>query len=52
MIYFDPPTTRTLMERLCRQLYQGGYLVIGHSESMSQKPDGMAQAKPSIYRKT
>jgi chemotaxis protein methyltransferase CheR len=51
MIYFDQPTARTLVERLCRQLLAGGYLILGHSETMGQKPRGLRQIKPSIFCK-
>lgn len=51
MIYFDHATADLLAERLCHQLYQGGYLIIGHAESLNQKPRELQQIKPSIYRK-
>ena len=51
MIYFDQSTTELLAERLCHQLYEGGYLIIGHAENLAQKPRGLKQIKPSIFRK-
>ncbi len=51
MIYFDQATAELLAERLCHQLHDGGYLIIGHAESFSHKPAGLKQIKPSIYRK-
>jgi chemotaxis protein methyltransferase CheR len=51
MIYFDQATAELLIERLCHQLHEGGYLVIGHAESLHQKPRGLKQVKPSVYRK-
>jgi chemotaxis protein methyltransferase CheR len=52
MIYFDHSTAQILVERLCRQLYEGGYLIIGHAESLSRKPLGLQQIKPSIFWKS
>jgi len=51
MIYFDHATTELLAERLCHQLHDGGYLVIGHAENLPQRPRGLKQIKPSIFRK-
>src|SRR5262249_25828753 len=34
MIYFDTPTKSTLVERFTQQLKPGGWLYIGHSESL------------------
>jgi chemotaxis protein methyltransferase CheR len=35
LIYFDKPTQRTVLQRLCRHLRPGGYLFLGHSESLA-----------------
>ena len=34
LIYFDKETQRTVLQRLCRNLRVGGYLILGHSESV------------------
>lgn len=34
MIYFDRPTQRRLIEKFARYLVPGGYLFVGHSESL------------------
>jgi chemotaxis protein methyltransferase CheR len=34
MIYFDRPTQRKLIEKFGRHLVSGGYLFLGHSESL------------------
>ena len=34
MIYFDGPTKATLLDRFTQQLHPGGWLYIGHSESL------------------
>ena len=35
LIYFDKPTQRAVLLRLCRHLRPGGYLFLGHSESLA-----------------
>lgn len=52
MIYFDRTTAQQLVERLCRQLHDGGYLIIGHAEALERKPRGLQQIKPSIFWKS
>ena len=52
MIYFDRPTQQQLVERLCRFLVPGGYLLIGHSESLSGLKVPLRCLRPSIYQKT
>jgi len=51
MIYFDQATTQLLVEKLCRQLYDGGYLIVGHAENLGHRPHGLQQIRPSIFRK-
>ena len=51
MIYFDQPTADTLVKRLCNQLHDGGYLIVGHAESLTRKPGGLQQITPSIFRR-
>ena len=51
MIYFDPPSRETLVEKLTRQLARGGYLVIGHSESLLGIRHGLESVRQSVYRK-
>jgi chemotaxis protein methyltransferase CheR len=36
LIYFDKPTQTKVPERLTRHLRSGGYLILGHSESVSR----------------
>lgn len=35
LIYFDKPTQQAVLRRLCRHLRPGGYLFLGHSESVA-----------------
>ncbi len=51
MIYFDQPTAQLLVEKLCRQLHDGGYLIVGHAENLGRRPHGVQQIRPSIFRK-
>ena len=39
-IYFDRPTTRSLVEAFRTVLAEGGYLLLGHSETLWQVSDG------------
>ncbi len=50
-IYFDHETAQALARTLCRQLHDGGYLIIGHAESLDRKPAGLKQIKSSIFQK-
>ncbi|MDR1612524.1 MAG: chemotaxis protein CheR [Planctomycetota bacterium] len=52
MIYFDPPTRRALVEKFRNWLEDGGYLFIGHSESISWTADSLRYIAPSVYAKT
>ena len=51
MIYFDRSTQNTLVNKLARQLLTGGYLMIGHSESLSGVNHPLSYVEPTVYRK-
>jgi len=51
MIYFDKATQRKLVERLAANLEPGGYLFIGHSESLTGIDHPLSYVRPTIYRK-
>ncbi len=52
MIYFDAETTRRLIEKFYQATADGGYLFIGHSESLAKgSPTSYTYLKPSIYQK-
>ena len=51
MIYFDKPTQEELVKRLCRQLVPGGYLLVGHSESLTAIKHTLTPVKPAVYRR-
>jgi chemotaxis protein methyltransferase CheR len=50
MIYFDRETQEDLVQRLSRKLAPGGYLLIGHSESLLGVPHSFLPISPSIFR--
>lgn len=51
MIYFDRPTQEKLVGRFAGHLLPGGYLLIGHSESLNGIKHSLQYAQPTIYRK-
>lgn len=51
MIYFDRPTQERLVGRFHRYLKPGGYLFIGHSESLQWLNQSFKSIAPTIYRK-
>jgi chemotaxis protein methyltransferase CheR len=51
LIYFDKPTQRKVVERLCEHLRPGGYLIVGHSESMIHSDSiKLRQIQPTIFK--
>ncbi|MBV1915332.1 MAG: protein-glutamate O-methyltransferase [Pseudomonadales bacterium] len=51
VIYFDKPTQKKLFDRYAEQLNDGGYLIIGHSESLHKLTDRFESIGKTIYRK-
>ena len=51
LIYFDRPTQESVVRKLANRLDTGGYLFIGHSESLTQMDLPLQQVKPTIFRK-
>ena len=51
MIYFDRPTQTALIGKFFRYLRPGGYLFIGHSESLQWIEHQFTYVKPTIYQK-
>jgi chemotaxis protein methyltransferase CheR len=51
MIYFDPPSRATLVKKLTRHLASGGYLLIGHSESLLGIRHDLESVRQSVFRK-
>ena len=51
MIYFEEELRRRLVEEFDRLLKPGGYLIVGHSESLVGIQRGLKMIRPSVYRK-
>ncbi len=51
MIYFDKPTRDALVERFYNSLESGGYLFIGHSETISRDLSSFRYISPALYQK-
>jgi len=51
VIYFDKPTQQTLMRKFHRQLRPGGYLFIGHSETLTGLDVDFKAVASTVYRK-
>ena len=51
LIYFDRPTQEIVLKRICRHLRPGGYMFMGHSETLNGLNVPLSQAAPTIYRK-
>jgi chemotaxis protein methyltransferase CheR len=51
MIYFDKPTQEAVINKLCRNLVPGGYLFVGHSESLAGLNLPVTAVGSAIYRK-
>lgn len=51
MIYFDNETKQKLADKLYDQMEPGGYLFIGHSESLNRETTRFKYIMPAVYRK-
>jgi chemotaxis protein methyltransferase CheR len=51
MIYFDKPTQQRVVDRLADCLEPGGYLFVGHSESLAGLRPSLDYVCPAVYRK-
>jgi chemotaxis protein methyltransferase CheR len=51
MIYFDIQTKTELVNRFYEILEYGGYLFIGHSESLNRETTHFKYVRPAVYRK-
>jgi len=51
LIYFDLETKRKIVSKLVDKLQRGGYLFIGHSESLKGINDNLDAVIPTVYRK-
>lgn len=51
MIYFDRETQESLIQKVSDRLIVGGYLMVGHSESLSGIRHGLSALQPALYQK-
>ena len=51
MIYFDTQTKRQLVQKFYNSLEPGGYLFVGHSESLNPEETSFKYVIPAVYRK-
>ena len=51
MIYFDSPTQETVVRRLSEWIEPGGYLFVGHAESLTRIHHSLEYVQPAVYRK-
>ena len=51
MIYFDRATQTDLIGQLSERLVPGGYLMVGHSESLSGIKHSLKLVQPAVYMK-
>lgn len=51
MIYFDRATQQTILSRISRSLGPGGYLLMGHSESLNGLDLPLIPVAPTVYRR-
>jgi len=51
LIYFDRPTQTQVLEFLCRNLVRGGWLFLGHSETLSGLALPLQPVLPAVYRR-
>lgn len=52
MIYFNRQTQQQLVSRFYDLLEPGGYLFLGHSESVTGKGHGFVNIRPAVYQKS
>jgi chemotaxis protein methyltransferase CheR len=51
MIYFDRQTQEKVVRQISEYLEPGGYLFVGHAESLTRVEHSLTYVKPAVYRK-
>ena len=51
MIYFDKPTQERVVAKLAAAVEPGGYLFVGHAESLTGVRHWLEYQRPAVYRK-
>jgi len=49
IIYFDPPTQESMLQKICSYLKPGGFLFMGHSESVHGMSLPIKNYAPTVY---
>ena len=49
LIYFDPPTQKTVVRRLAEHLRPSGYLILGHTEAAIGNEMGFEQVGTGVF---
>lgn len=52
LIYFERPLQEELVRKVCRQLDVGGYLFVGHAETLMNMDLPLAQVAQMVYQRT
>ncbi len=52
LIYFERPLQQELVRKVCRQLDVGGYLFVGHAETLMNMDLPLAQVAQMVYQRT
>lgn len=51
LIYFTPEKKREVVRRVARRLHRGGWLFVGHAESIHGSVPELVVERPSVYRR-
>ena len=51
IIYFDRPTQQSILEKITQCLLPGGYLFMGHAETLHELNLPLIQVAPALYRR-
>lgn len=51
IIYFDRPTQQRILRKLCQHLVPGGYLFVGHAETLHDMNLPLTPVAPALYRR-
>jgi chemotaxis protein methyltransferase CheR len=52
LIYFDRPTQERILQKLIRHLAPGGYMFVGHAETLHEMQLPLTPVAPALYRRT
>ncbi len=51
IIYFDRPTQQRILRKLAHHLVPGGYMFVGHAETLHDMDLPLAPVAPALYRR-